>query len=255
MMKYVTFLFISLLAQLLLLSCSDNDNEYVDTELSMDEVVYSYRQGQYSDIVLPYRKAVIATGVEKPALVIYLHGGSSKGSDNETQIKEKAVGAIAGYLASRHISSVLIVPQCPKNMAWGGKMNGVLKALIDDCVSEYMADACRIYILGGSMGGTGTWSMLSDYPGLFAAAMSVAGNPTGSDAVNVSRTPVLTVMGTHDEIMDISLVRNFSDLVASLCGEVLLETENGWTHEMTCTDSYTDNRLDWVFRHINTAPL
>lgn len=46
-------------------------------------------------------------------LVMYLHGGSSKGNDNETQMKEAAVNVIHKYLSDNSIPSIFIVPQCP----------------------------------------------------------------------------------------------------------------------------------------------
>ena len=59
------------------------------------------------------------------------------------------------------------------------------------------------------MGGTGTWTMLSTCPELFAAAMPVAGNPSGCDAEKVAQTPLFTVMGTADAIMKIPTVEDF----------------------------------------------
>ena len=47
--------------------------------------------------------------------------------------------------------------------------------------------------------------MLSSYPGLFAAAMPVAGKASKCNAENVAATPVLTVMGTADKIMKIDV--------------------------------------------------
>lgn len=183
------------------------------------------------------------------ALVLYLHGGTSKGADNERPVQEPGVRAISSYLAAQRIAAVVIVPQCPKERSWGGAMNDVLKALIDEHILQGEADAERIYILGGSMGGTGTWSMLSACPGLFAAAMPVAGNPSGCRIKNVSGTPVLIVMGSSDRIMDIGLVSQFVEKLVESGGKAVLETQEGWTHEQTCTQSYTDASLNRVFGH------
>lgn len=99
------------------------------------------------------------------------------------------------------------------------------------------------------MGGTGTWTMLSSYPGLFAAAMPVAGKASKCNAENVAATPVLTVMGTADKIMKIDVVQDFIDRLTALRNDNRFEIEDGWTHETTCKKSYTTSRLDWVFRH------
>lgn len=199
-------------------------------------------------IEMPYRVTHIS-GTGKPALVIYLHGGSSKGNDNETQMGEAGIDSIANYLESRQIDAIYLVPQCPSDKSWGGPMLGVLKSLVDKYVGDGIVDENSLYILGGSMGGTGTWSMLSAYPGLFTAAMPVAGNPSKCDAGNVASTPVFTVMGTNDRIMSIETTSDFINELNARNGITRFEIEEGWTHETTCIQSYTTHRLDWVFSH------
>ena len=244
-MSYKIVLFLA--AWLAFASCAKE--EEIPTP-STEEIAFSYEQGNYSGVTLPYRKAIInpRTGGQA-TLAIYLHGGTSKGSDNEAQLTEPGVDSIRDYLSDQGICSILLVPQCPTTRSWGGEMNAVLKALIDEYVANGQANSDRIYIFGGSMGGTGTWSMLSDYPGLFSAAMPVAGNPSGMNAENVSKTPLLTVMGTDDRIMDMDVVQDFITRLSSLGNENRLEIEAGWTHEDTCTKSYTSDRLEWVFSH------
>ena len=129
-------------------------------------------------------------------------------------------------------------------------MLGVLKGLVDECMQNPEMDHNRIYIFGGSMGGTGTWSMLSAYPGLFTAAMPVAGNPGQCVAENVVKTPVFTVMGTADRIMNVQTTADFIDKLNSLGGDTRFETEEGWSHETTCIESYTDERVAWVVAHV-----
>ena len=199
-------------------------------------------------IEMPYRVAHI-NGTGKPSLVIYLHGGSSKGNDNEIQMSEAGVDSIANYLESRQIEAIYLVPQCPSDKSWGGPMLGVLKSLIDKYVGDGIVDENSLYILGGSMGGTGTWSMLSAYPGLFTAAMPVAGNPSKCDADKVASTPVCTVMGTSDRIMSVETTSDFINELNARNGITKFEVEDEWTHEMTCIQSYTTHRLDWVFSH------
>lgn len=202
----------------------------------------------YSGIEMPYRVTHIS-GTGKPSLVIYLHGGSSKGNDNEIQMREAGIDSIANYLELKQINTIFLVPQCPSDKSWGGPMLSVLKSLIDKYVGNEIVDENSIYILGGSMGGTGTWSMLSAYPGLFTAAMPVAGNPSKCDADKVASTPVYTVMGTSDRIMNIEAISNFIHELNARNGITRFEIEEGWTHEITCIQSYTTHRLDWVFFH------
>ena len=208
----------------------------------------SFTLGQ---VTLPYRKAEIChSDAEKPALVLYLHGGSSRGSDNEAQLKENAVNVIYQYLLDRDITATFIVPQCPTGGGWTSQNRKVVNELLKSFVKAGTVDADHVYVMGGSMGGTGTWSQLSYFPNFYAAAMPVAGNPSGMNAANVATTPVLTVMGTADAIMSIPDVETFMADVIAAGGSVQLDTEEGWSHPTTCEQSYTDERLDWLFSQV-----
>lgn len=216
-------------------------------------ITFSKESFSFGNTTLQYRKADIIGNDDKASLVVYLHGGSSKGSDNEVQLNEPAVGKISSWLYDNKQKAIMVVPQCPKDKSWLGTMLGTVKALLQQFVDRRVVDADNIYIFGGSMGGTGTWNMLSTYPDFFAAAMPVAGNPTGLLPEKVAKTPLLTVMGTDDNIMKISDVESFISKMEKYGASCRFEIEQGWTHENVCKESYTDERLAWVFSHSKEA--
>lgn len=213
------------------------------------EITFSKESFSNGNITLQYRKADIPGLGDKASLVIYLHGGSSKGNDNETQMQEPGINAISTWLYTNNRKAIMLVPQCPTNLSWLGAMQDAIVSLLQTYIDKGVADASKVYILGGSMGGTGTWNMLSNHPGFYAAAMPVAGNPTGLDAEAVSKTPLFTVMGTADRIMKISNVESFLKDMDNYNAEYKFNIEEGWTHENVCEDSYTDERLNWLFKH------
>ncbi len=213
------------------------------------DIFFSKESFTSSGMTLPYRKAAIPGNDSEASLVIYLHGGSSKGNDNETQMQEPGVSAISTWLSENNRKAIMLVPQCPEDKSWVGTTQNVLVSLLQDYINRGVADADKVYILGGSMGGTGTWNMLSNHPDMFAAAMPVAGNPTGLNAEAVSKTPLYIVMGTADRLMRISNVETFLTNMDNFNAEYMFDIEEGWTHEDVCKRSYTDERLDWVFEH------
>lgn len=218
-------------------------------EGSAQEIEFS-KETFINDVMsLPYRKATIPGYGDKASLVIYLHGGSSKGDDNEAQMQEPGISAIASWLSANNYKAIMLVPQCPTDKAWLGSTQDVLVALLKTYIDRGVADADKVYIFGGSMGGTGTWGMLSNHSDLFAAAMPVAGNPTGLDAEAISQVPIYTVMGTMDRIMKISNVEMFLNEMDNYKAEYKFDIEDGWTHEDVCKNSYTCERLSWVFEH------
>jgi len=229
-------------------SCSKLEAALVEEE----GVAFSRESETLSGITLPYRKAEICTsasGSSNPlSVVIYLHGGTNKGNDNSRQLSEPAVDSIGTYLLSHKIASVFLVPQCPSDKSWGGEMNAAVKALVDKYIQTGGA-SCKAYILGGSMGGTGVWSMCSSYPGVFAGAMPVAGNPSRCEASNVALTPIITVMGSADVIMDYEKVSEFVSKLQAVGGEASFTLEEGLTHEETCVRAYTESRLSKLFSY------
>lgn len=205
--------------------------------------------GKYVSGTLPYRmKKIAASDGAKPILVMYLHGGSSKGNDNETQMKEKAVGVIAEYLTANAIPSIFIVPQCPSSGSWGAKMNEPLAKLLE----EYEASCDGIYVLGGSMGGTGTWSLANAYSEKFRGIMPVAGKPGTASAGNFKSMRVCTVMSEADEVMKTAYedVKTFCGSINAAGGNAnctIIPASEQWSHQTTCEQSYTAERLRWLF--------
>ena len=237
---------------LVLVACSKSDAP--DNDSTTEEVVFTAKIYTFANADRPYRRADInpKEGVT-PSVIVYLHGGSAKGNDNSKQMEEPGIKAIADYASAKGICAVFIVPQCPEKDSQGKMMDWVKmgKALEFLIESERASTDSRVYIIGGSMGGTGTWNMLSSYPELFTAAMACAGNPKGCDASNVAKTPVYAVMGGSDTIMkpDEVNLQSFLDDVKTAGGLYKFDTEDDWDHEKTCKDSYTSSRLDWVFSH------
>ena len=199
---------------------------------------------------IPYHEIVVSSVLndEKPCLVIYLHGGTCTGVDNEKQMGEAGIDSISNYLKAHQKNAIFLVPQCPDYQYWIGPAKIVLGELITQYVTAGKVDDKQIYLFGGSMGGTGTWGMLATYPDLFAAAMPVAGDPTKAGEY-ASKTPVFTVMGTEDDLMNMNTALNFVENLQAQNVDARIDIEEGWTHEMTCFESYTTPRLDWVFTH------
>ena len=69
-----------------------------------------------------------SAGAEKPALVLFLHGGHARGEDNLKQIQLQAVKDIKDYILKNNMPAFFLVPQCPSDIwipnrgAPGGKV-------------------------------------------------------------------------------------------------------------------------------------
>ena len=238
---------LSVLLTCLVVLTGCTSKEPLPDETDPDSTVENF--GKYVNGTLPYRmKKIAAENGLKPILVMYLHGGSSKGNDNETQMKEAAVNVISKYLVDNSISSIFIVPQCSSSGSWGAKMNEPLARLLE----EYEASCDGIYVLGGSMGGTGTWSLANAYPEKFSGIMPVAGKPGTASAGNFKAMRVCTVMSESDEVMKTTYedVKAFCESINAAGGDAqytIVPASEQWSHQTTCEQSYSDNRLRWLF--------
>ena len=76
---------------------------------------------------------------------------------------------------------------------------------------EYNVDERRIYLIGQSMGGGGTWYLGTKYPEIWTALAPMA--PAISSSPEVLRaardTPVMVVMGDADESVDVEVIRQW----------------------------------------------
>ena len=99
-------------------------------------------------------------------IIIYLHGGSSKGTDNSKQMEEPAIQIIAEHVRAKGTSAVFIVPQCPEKDSQGKAMDWVkmTKALEFLINSEKKSSDASVYIFGGdaSLGIPGTGHTCSE---------------------------------------------------------------------------------------------
>ena len=76
---------------------------------------------------------------------------------------------------------------------------------------EYNVDERRIYLIGQSMGGAGTWHIGMKYPDIWAALAPMAPAIYSSpDALSAARRlPVMVVMGDADTAVDVDVTRQW----------------------------------------------
>jgi predicted peptidase len=166
----------------------------------------------------------------KYPLVIFLHGSGERGNDNEAQLK----WGVLNFASSQNMKmnpSIVIAPQCPKNMNWGNFSNKdmslkssptepmkLLIELINKSIKNLPIDTSRIYITGLSMGGFGTFDAISRYPNLFTAAVPVCGGGDVSKAESISHIPIWIFHGALDRVVDPLLSRNMVEALSKAGG-------------------------------------
>lgn len=189
-------------------------------------------------------------GAEKAALVVYLHGRSGSGEDNETQMQQAGVEAIGKYIVKNGISAYFLVPQCPSDHEWDARDNRPgytekVEALITQYLGEKDIDTDRIYICGASMGACGVWRMLKDNPGLFAAAILASGQAQRSYPEDFTGTPLYVTVGSNERSYE--ALRWFTSQISKAGGSVQFDVLAGQNHRAACDNAFSSKRLKWLF--------
>ena len=174
-----------------------------------------------------YQPAEIKPG-EKYPVVLFLHGYGERGDDNRAQMK----GFGGDEFWKRH-PCFIIAPQCPRqgtggNTSWVTTNFGALEhtmaekpnlplsavmALLDESLKTLPIDPHRVYVTGLSMGGFGTYELISREPQLFAAAIPICGGADLAQAPKFSKIPLWIFHGGADQTVKTQRSR---DLVKKL---------------------------------------
>ena len=126
-----------------------------------------------------YLNAALYTPKTEPGktypLVLFLHGAGERGDDLNL-VLDFTPGAdtfMTDAWQAEHPCFVL-APQCPENQCWVPYVDLLAQSLLE-MAAQYPVDICRLYVTGVSMGGAGTWELLTRYPHKIAAAMPICG--------------------------------------------------------------------------------
>lgn len=145
----------------------------------------------------------------------------------------------------------LFTPYNQPGSSWGGVPGRSAK---DELVFEALAalkepglDRNRIYVSGVSLGGYGSWQLISVHPEMFAAAVPVCGAGDPKLAANVADIPVWAFHGAKDRNVPVSGSRDMIAAIKRAGGEPRYtefpdEAHNIW-HQVTITPGL----LDWLF--------
>lgn len=151
-------------------------------------------------------------GTERYPLLIWLHGAGQSGSDNEAQMGG-ATKPFTDPANQEERPCFVLAPQCPdRNIGFKDAVASNLMALVKSLCDSLPIDESRLYLTGSSMGGSGSWRIGTEYPGVFAAIVPLCGGGDPSKASALKETPVWAFHGDKDE--DVPLERSTSMIEA-----------------------------------------
>ena len=189
-----------------------------------EQAVFTGKNGQKLNYCIRRTGAWFSGG--SALVVLFLHGAGERGNDNVSQLLHGA-RELVRYCEKNNIKAMLLFPQCPAGKMWvdtpwnlpehkmppQSETMTLLKEFLDDMLLDTAVDHDRVYVTGISMGGFGTWDLLSRYPELFAAAMPVCGGADTEQADKLKNIPIRTFHGDSDDVV---LTKRSRDIVKAI---------------------------------------
>jgi len=210
--------YILILIPILIFSQSDIIES--ESDLSLYKKYTFYKDGN----ILPFRVLFpknFDSNKEYP-LVIFLHGRGESGNDNEKQL----IHGSKLFLKEENrekFPAIVVFPQCDENSFWSNveiiideqdkrefyftknkyptKSMQLLMDLLENLQNNYKIKQNQIYVMGLSMGGMGTFELVSRLPKVFAAAIPICGGANPSTVKSLKHTNWWVFHGAKDNVV------------------------------------------------------
>ena len=201
-------------------------------------------------------------------LILVLHGAGERGSDNQKQLTHGS-RLFLEAATRREFPAIVVFPQCPTDSYWASadidrtqQPLGItftyakgptwpLAAVLDltrQLRKQESVDKHRVYIMGLSMGGMGTFEALYREPKLFAAATPICG---GGEPSSVSRyahrLPVWVFHGGADQVVAPEHSREMVDALQRQGAQVRYTEYPGVNHNSWDNAFAEPGLLPWLF--------
>jgi predicted peptidase len=245
----------------------------IDVNLSTGNLSYDDGQGHS----MPYR-LYVPPGYNTPGakfpLIMFLHGSGESGTDNN---KPSTGGHIDNLYNAAHgnfgaqYDAFLLVPQTLQTIGWGDygsqypQYYGQVLAMdiLNRVISTYQVDTRRLYVTGLSMGGGGTFDIISHYPHEFAAASPLSGWGDTSMAPVLKDIPIWAYHGGADTTVPVADTDAMVAAIQAAGGNMIEYTRpagvghGGWEtfyNNTTYTNSKGQTFDQWMFAQSLPTP-
>lgn len=216
---------------------------------------------------MPYR-LFIPQGYEerkKYPLVLWLHGGAGRGKDNLKQISGgNTIGSHVWTSPANQSGHpcFVVAPQCPDNESWASVEKSqptthlrLVIELLENLEGTFSLDVQRLYVTGQSLGGFGTWSVISQYPDKFAAAVPVCGGGDEFAATRLARMSIWAFHGERDEAVRVERSRKMIAAIRQAGGTPKYTEYAGADHVIWDRVFGDPELLPWVFAQKRQAKI
>ena len=195
-------------------------------------------------------------------LVVVLHGAGERGTNNSSQLTHGSSVFLDAKNRSAYPSFV-IFPQCPPDKRWvevdwgdpkphqmpkdpSVPMSLVLE-LVPTLMTSLPIDPHRVYVMGLSMGGFGTWDILMRKPEWFAAGVPICGGADNAQAARIATIPLWVWHGGADEVVKTVRARTMVEALKAAGGSPKYTELPGVGHDSWSAAFASPDLLPWLY--------
>ena len=194
---------------------------------------------------------------KKYPLIVHLHGAGSWAEDHPMPPGQ------ASMMLKKDFPAIVIAPKTNYPMKWADhdwtktehhqapvpqpSLQATYELILNLTQNDPRIDSGRIYVIGQSMGGFGTWDFITRFRDIVAAAVPVCG---GGDTDSMKKIKDLPVWIFHGDADDVVPVENSRRLFAELehLDAPVRYTEYPGVMHASWIPAYNDVRLfQWLF--------
>jgi|GEM_PF-512062 len=211
-------------------------------EVSPGDHALSFKSS-YDGTMQPYR-LFIPSDIKKEKtlpLLVVLHG---KGVNQDawfdyTPVKE---------FAEKH-GYIVAAPHARGDSFYRGAGEQDVLDIIKLIREQFAVDQDRIYLMGHSMGGWGSWWIGLRHPDLFAAIFPMAGHAPMELLQNARHLSPFIIHDTDDPIVPVTYSRNSASTLANLGISFRYREEQGYGHSSKIIGDNFPRLFDWMKNH------
>lgn len=180
---------------------------------------------------------------KKWPVIFYLHGRHASGKNLQSL---KRYGLPYYISKGKKMDFIVVSPQCPWGKNWAS--DDWFNPVYDEVNGKLRVDDSRIYLIGMSMGGFGTWALANRMPDRFAAISPMCGGADVRWADQLSKTPTWVFHGTADRQIPISRSEVMVKALEKKKAEVKFSRLAGQGHDIS--KQFNDDELyAWLLQH------
>lgn len=196
-------------------------------------------------------------------LVLSFHGAGERGTNNQHIFTGGSVFQRLLHPDERkEHPCIILAPQCNPSSQWvlspwgpgtydhtkiqKSPYMAAAEELLEEVLKEYSVDQTRLYVTGISMGGFGTWDIISRNPDKFAAAIPICGGTDASYLENLKGFPIRTFHAADDPIVACTGTRKANEILNGTGDFKYTEYTSGG-HLIWDRVYKTGDLMDWLF--------